>query len=118
MAQPNPRPFSPEFWAQEAAFRAAVPCWSCKKANCPYCNCKTMRSLEDRRVELNCGPVDDNFLTHVHTLQPLVEAKLANEIAELAAAADSFDGKNYCLKWKAEDVAIGNVILERAKLHI
>jgi hypothetical protein len=47
-----------------------------------------------------------------------VEAKLANEIAELAAAADSFDGKNYCLKWKAEDVAIGNVILERAKLHI
>jgi hypothetical protein len=116
MAQSSPRRFSLEFWAKEKAFWAAVPCSNCGKPNCPYYNSKTMRFLEDMRVELNCGPVDATFLVHVHTLQARAEEKLANEIAELAAA-DSLDGKNQCLKWAAEDVAFGKVILARAQ-HI
>jgi hypothetical protein len=113
MAQPNPRPFSPEFWAEHAASLAAVPCSLCKKQNCPFSRCTTMISLEDGREQKNIDVADSDFIYHANKLQQIREAKLAGEIEELASFS-SFAGKNYCLKWTAEDVAIGKAILARA----
>ncbi len=106
------RHFSEEFWKQEAAFWAAVPCLCCRESNCPYSKCETMGSLEELRKQKSTHVADPKFRTHVYWLLQRRKELLEKEMAELTTAL--LLQTNVFLNHLAGDVIIGEIMVRRA----